>query len=73
MKHTILSYGRGLKHNEEENVVVFLYEDGSAVLIKLFAIYINTIEKEQKDYVEEIEKNLNLCYKLGIKKGLRIS
>lgn len=59
LKHTILTYGRGLKHNEEENVAVFLYEDESAVLIKLFAIYINAIEKTPEDYFEKIGKTKN--------------
>ena len=59
LKHIILTYGRGLKHNKEENVVVFLYEDESAVLIKLFAIYINAIEKTPEDYFEQIGKTKN--------------
>lgn len=59
LKHTILTYGRKLEHNGKENVVVFLYEDESAILIKLFAIYINAIEETSEDYFGEIGKTKN--------------
>ena len=59
LKRTILFYGRKLMHNEKENIVLYLYEDEAAVLIKLFAIYINAIEEPPKDYFDEIRNGKN--------------
>ena len=59
LKRTILFYGRKLTYNDEENIIIYLYEDEAAVLIKLFAIYINAIEESTKDYFDEIKNGKN--------------
>ena len=52
LKNKILNHGRKFLHNNEEQVVIYFYENESALLIKLFAIYINAIEKTPEDYFE---------------------
>ncbi len=59
LKHKILNYGRKFLHQDEENIVIYFYEDEAAVLIKLFSIYINAIEEPQGDYFQEIGKTKN--------------
>ncbi|MDE5752948.1 MAG: hypothetical protein K2H89_00155 [Oscillospiraceae bacterium] len=59
LKNKILNHGRKFLHNEEEQVVIYFYENESALLIKLFAIYINVIEKTSEDYFEKIGKTKN--------------
>ncbi len=53
----IMNYGRYFLNNGEENVAVHLYENESALLIKLFAIYVNAIETPNNDYFEEFKIN----------------
>ena len=45
IKNKILKYGRKTTHNGEQNVAIYFYETEAALLIKLFAIYINATEK----------------------------
>lgn len=53
---TILRYGRPFIYNEEENVMVTLYENEATMLIKLLAIYCNAIEEKGKDYYSQLSK-----------------
>ena len=56
LKNKIMNHGRKLLHQEEEKVVIYFYENVSAILIELFAIYINTIEKISQDYFTKSKK-----------------
>lgn len=47
IKDKILRYGRIFENNGEENVAVYFYENEAAILIKLFAIYINATENNE--------------------------
>lgn len=46
IKNKILKHGRHFNNNGEENIAVYFYENESAILIKLFAIYINATEND---------------------------
>ncbi|MGN1201871.1 MAG: hypothetical protein ACI4RF_01135 [Eubacterium sp.] len=56
LKEKILRHGRKFSHNGEENVAVYFYENEAAMLIKLFAIYINAIENPADDYFFQVGK-----------------
>lgn len=56
LKDKILKHGRKFVHNDEENVVVYFYEDEAALLIKLFAIYINATGNSTEDYFLQVGK-----------------
>ena len=45
IKNKILKYGREITYNGEKSVAIYFYETEAALLIKLFAIYINATEK----------------------------
>ncbi len=44
IKDKILKYGRRFMNGDEENIAVYFYENEAALLIKLFAIYVNATE-----------------------------
>lgn len=44
IKDKILNYGRCFMNGDEENVAIYFYENEAALLIKMFAIYVNAIE-----------------------------
>ncbi len=44
IKDKILKHGRWFMHGDEENVAIYFYENESALLIKMFAIYVNATE-----------------------------
>ena len=44
IKDKILKHGRWFMNGDEENVAIYFYENESALLIKMFAIYVNAIE-----------------------------
>ena len=52
IKNKILNHGRIFDNNGEENVAVYFYESEAALLIKLFAIYINATENTTDDYFQ---------------------
>lgn len=56
LKEKILRHGRKFTHNGEENVAVYFYDNEAAMLIKLFAIYINAIENPAADYFSQVGK-----------------
>ena len=41
IKDKILKHGRCFMNGDEENVAIYFYENEAALLIKMFAIYIN--------------------------------
>ncbi|MDE6426397.1 MAG: hypothetical protein K2K89_09745 [Ruminococcus sp.] len=41
IKDKIMKHGRCFMNNGEENVAVYFYENEAALLIKMFAIYVN--------------------------------
>mgnify|MGYP004621309223 FL=1 len=47
IRNKILKHGRVFENNGEKNVAIYFYENESAMLIKLFAIYINAIENTE--------------------------
>ena len=47
IKDKILKHGRIFENNGEENVAIYFYENETAILIKLFAIYINATENTE--------------------------
>ena len=57
LKEKILRHGRKFIHNGDENVAVYFYENEAAMLIKLFAIYINATESSVDDYFSQVGKN----------------
>ena len=59
LKNKILNHGRKFTYNEEEQVVIYFYENEAALLVKLFTIYINAIEEAPEDYFGEIGKTKN--------------
>lgn len=59
LKNKILNHGRKFMYNDEEQVVIYFYENESALLIKLFSIYVNAIEKTPEDYFGNIGKIKN--------------
>lgn len=59
LRHKILTHGRKFTYNEEEQVVIYFYENEAALLVKLFTIYINAIEETPEDYFGEIGKTKN--------------
>ena len=59
LKNKILNYGRKFSHNDEEQVVIYFYENEAALLIKLFSIYVNAIEETPEDYFDKIGKTKN--------------
>lgn len=59
IKNKILNHGRKFLHNDEEQVVIYFYENEAAILIKLFSIYVNAIEETPENYFEEIGKAKN--------------
>lgn len=59
IKNKILNHGRKFLHDDEEQVVIYFYENEASILIKLFSIYINAIENPMKDYFDEIGKTKN--------------
>ena len=44
IKDKILKHGRCFMNGDEENVAIYFYENEAALLIKMFAIYVNAIE-----------------------------
>lgn len=56
LKNKILKHGRKFVHNEEENVVVYFYEDEAALLIKLCAIYFNATGNISEDFFLQVGK-----------------
>ena len=44
IKDKILKHGRWFMNGDEENVAIYFYENESALLIKMFAIYVNATE-----------------------------
>ena len=44
IKDKILKHGRCFTNGDEENVAVYFYENEAALLIKMFAIYVNATE-----------------------------
>lgn len=60
LKKKIMRYSRSFIHNEEENVVIYFYEDEAAMLIKLFSMYMNAIQQPTKNYFFQIGKRKNL-------------
>mgnify|MGYP006966757007 CR=1 FL=1 len=47
IRNKILKHGRVFENNGEKNVAIYFYENESAMLIKLFAIYLNAIENTE--------------------------
>lgn len=41
IKDKILKHGRCFMNGDEENVAIYFYENEAALLIKMFAIYVN--------------------------------
>ena len=41
IKDKILKHGRCFMNGDEENIAIYFYENEAALLIKMFAIYIN--------------------------------
>lgn len=41
IKDKILNHGRCFMNGDEENVAIYFYENETALLIKMFAIYVN--------------------------------
>lgn len=41
IKDKILNHGRCFMNGDEENVAIYFYENEAALLIKMFAIYVN--------------------------------
>lgn len=59
LKKKIMRYSRSFIHNEEENAVIYFYEDEAAMLIKLFSMYMNAIQQPIEDYFFQIGKKKN--------------
>lgn len=56
LKETLLRDSRIVKNEGIDNVLIYLFNDEAAVLIKLTAIYFNTIGKPDNDYFSQIKK-----------------
>lgn len=56
LKEKILRYGRCFTHQNEEQVVVYFYEDEAAILIKLFVIYVNATGTTGEDFFSLVGK-----------------
>jgi len=44
IRNKILKHGRCFMNGDEENVAIYFYENEAALLIKMFAIYVNATE-----------------------------
>lgn len=56
LKRKIMQYSRGFIHNEEENAAIYFYEDEAAMLIKLFSMYVNAMQKPTENHFVQIGK-----------------
>lgn len=57
LKNKIMKYSRNFIHSEEENSVIYFYEDEAAMLIKLLAIYVNAVQQPDENYFFQLGKN----------------
>lgn len=64
LKEKILKHGRTFTNQGEENAAIYFYENEAAMLIKLFAIYVNATENTTEDYFFQIGKNQKKDYKI---------
>ena len=56
LKDTLLKHSRKIIRNNDENVMICLYEDEAALMIKLSAIYFNAIGNTGEDFFSQIGK-----------------
>ena len=56
LKNKIMNYTRIYNQNNEEKAAIYFYEEEAAMLIKLFILYNNAIEKPTQNFFE-IYKN----------------
>lgn len=56
LKKKILNYSRCFSHHGENFSATYFYEEEAALLIKLFAIYINATEENGENYYSQLEK-----------------
>ena len=56
LKDTLLRHSRKIIRNDDENVMISLYEDEAALMIKLSAIYFNATVNYSEDFFSQIGK-----------------
>ena len=56
LKDTLLRHSRKIIRNNDENVMICLYEDEAALMIKLSAIYFNATGNYSEDFFSQIGK-----------------
>ena len=54
LKDTFLKHSRKIIRNNDENVIISLYEDEAALMIKLLAIYFNATGNTGEDFFSQI-------------------
>lgn len=57
LKNKIMNYTRIYKQNDEEKAAIYFYEEEAAMLIKLFILYNNAIEKPSQNFFEIFKNN----------------
>lgn len=56
IKDKVMKYGRKFMHDDDEQIVIYFYEEEAAILIKLFAVYVNAIGLKGDDFYSMTER-----------------